>query len=203
MDKWLDTSLCIFLFPGVQHIYKRCQCWPARHHAGSDVRPISIEKSSVAPLPPLIQPWEELDKVFMSPLRAWIGRNIVEGEHKVVWTDITVNLHGCRRAFQNGSYRITNNVPNGLNGNLSLILSHRSQEITLWEEVMRQIATLKVQTQVMKYIHHDVKRRIDFWRRRFLQVVEQRRLQVITAHMTSAIVSYISSTIDFHTVFVC
>ena len=90
-----------------------------------------------------------------------------EGGHKVVWTDITINLCGFGRAFQNGSYRVADNILNSLKGNLSLILSNRSQEIALWEEVMRQIASLDVHTQVMKNIHHNVKCGINFWKEVF------------------------------------
>ena len=132
-----------------------------------------------------------------------MGWNTMEGDHEVICAYITINFCGFRWAFQHGSYRVTYNALNGLEGNMSLIISYRCQKVAIGEEIMRQIAALKVHTQVMKYIHHGLKCGINFRGGSFLQMVEQRRLQVIGAHMTSATISFSSTTINFYMMFIC
>ena len=186
----------------IEHIYQRFQSRPTSHPVRDSLIPISMQKSNIAPISPFVQPRKELDKVFLSPLRAWMSGHAVEGGHKVIFADISINLRGFRRTFQHGSYRVMYNVLNGLEGNLSPIISYCCQQIAIWEEIMRQIALIKVYTEVMKYIHHGMKCGIHFRRGRFLQMVEQSCLQMIGAHVTSAIINFSSTTINFDTMFI-
>ena len=138
MNRWQNYSQIFDIF---QHVCQPYKIRPAGH-----LTCIQLQLKIVMFLSPLIH----LRKKHSKGFTWWISGNATECWQEITWSDlITINLCGFRWAFYDGRHRVWNNSLDRTEGNLALIISYCSQEVTLLKEIMRQSTPNEIQLQIM------------------------------------------------------